>query len=361
MARTLTAGRSARNVGEPEVGLGVPTGTLEAPSPDLCPPESVDGLLGALLATGSDLLDGVVEAIKASNSALATLAAARPHCPTRADLLQMCAAIAITGVDDQGVATFLAQEGIHPLSVRLLAASRYGLMARVEPNDPKGRDEVVARLDRTLAIPVRFRIEPSALVDYKADLKDGFLPIQELPDGLLMTTTLDLSTAKALERTPIRLSTIHDLRLRDCWNLNALGDDLQVARDLDLQNCRSLKSLPKGLVVGGTLDLRGCVEWDGQVPEDAVVGKGILFAGTQTRMSLTAYRKFQSVQSALGQGGRAEWDAIMASGAGVRNAVATLSDREDPVNLATWALELVQEVPWEVMRGIQSLIHGRRN
>jgi hypothetical protein len=319
------------------------------------------GLLEALLATGSKLQDSVLEVIRASRSAQATLAAAKPHCATRGDQVQVLTTIALTGIDDPGVAASLWREGIHPLSVRLEAAVETGTLPQLEPvgepNGPMGRAAAVVRLDRTLAIPVQFRLDPEVLLIWKS----APCPLQNLPEGLVTTTSVVLNNAKALELIPAGLETGSDLNLDDCSNLVALGDGLRVGRDLCLKGCRSLRSLPKGLVVGRVINLQGCVAWDGEFPEDAQVGGHIFVDAAAAPMTLDAYRKFRLLAEARTVGGRTEWDAILASGAGVWNAVDALLGREDPVGLATWALETVRKEPFEVMVAIQAIIHGRRH
>ena len=311
----------------------------------------LDGMLTALLATGADRFDAVLATVATTDSILALLRAVKRHCPDRLALVEACATAALAGKDDPGLAAFLKEEGIHPASLRLMLTDIY----RESTFNKVNIDDVVPRLDGSLGIPIRHRFEAKNLFQIH-----DYPLIQDLPDGLVVQN-LRLAGAMLLEALPSNMEVGSDADLHGCANLATLGDSLRVGGKLDLRDCHNLRSLPNGLVVEGDIDLRGSEQWDGQIPEDAVIGGNIWFKAKLAPMSLAAYRNFKALQATPAGHTRDEWNRVMASGAGVRNAVTTLKDREDSVRLATWALELVRDQPWEVMAAIQDLIKGKRN
>jgi hypothetical protein len=315
-----------------------------APDPQV--QAACDGAVGALLATGSDRFDAVLGGLHASGSAWATLRAIKPHCPDRLALVEACGTAALAGRDDAGVAAFLREEGIHPLSVRLALTD-----TRSFPH--LKAEAVVERLDVTLGIRPRFRLAAENMAVGEKTL------LQELPDGLV-TRRLNLACG-LLEALPADLEVMDSAQAWGCEGLTHIGDHLKVGGDLRLNGCVALRALPCGLVVKGTLDIRGCTALTNGIPGDAVIEGSVTCDGFIHPMSLDAYRQLRAWAPTGGERGRKTWEGLLANGAGVRNAVTALFDQEDPALLATWALEVVQEEPFEVMASLRELISGKRN
>jgi|GEM_PF-5320368 len=101
---------------------------------------------------------------------------------------------------------------------------------------------------------------------------------------------LDLRKCSWLRSLPDMLKLNGDLDLSYCSALASLPQGLHVNGELNLYECASLTCLPKGLYVKGWTNLESCHSWDGEIPQDAVIG-GPLFTDIHLEgISLTKWR-----------------------------------------------------------------------
>jgi hypothetical protein len=98
------------------------------------------------------------------------------------------------------------------------------------------------------------------------------ISLRGLPTGLRVGGDLWAAGCTALSTIGLGTTIGGSLILRDCSALASLSKGLNIGGTLNLGGCLALKRLPKSLVVQGDVVMRGCSSWDGQIPEDAVVG-----------------------------------------------------------------------------------------
>jgi hypothetical protein len=99
---------------------------------------------------------------------------------------------------------------------------------------------------------------------------------------------LNLEGRPWLVSLPGGLELDGSLKLRGA-GVTALPKNLRVSGSLDVR-ATPLTVLPEGLWIGTFLDLRDCAAWDGRLPHDAHVGRGLLTPGHSFGVTLSAWR-----------------------------------------------------------------------
>jgi hypothetical protein len=135
-----------------------------------------------------------------------------------------------------------------------------------------------------------------------------------------------------------------DLNLTHNPSLKSLPDGLHVGGGLFLTGSAIVR-LPKGLVVGGVLWMIDCCEWDGTIPEDAIIN-GLIFTDGQEKGKGIPFHEWRAANP-FGERVSAEQIAavagMMASGGTEWGAWATIG-QSDPIAF---------RARWEVFRSVE--------
>jgi hypothetical protein len=102
----------------------------------------------------------------------------------------------------------------------------------------------------------------------------GLKNLEVIPEGVRIGESVDLRMCSGLRRLPASMNRVGGYLDINGTAIRTLPDGLHVGEHLYL-SASPIERLPKGLFVGLKLMVVGAKAWDGEIPDDAQIGKGI--------------------------------------------------------------------------------------